>query len=292
MGSGTRSGNSAPWTAIGATARRWPTRGCLGRRGSRSARLNYAQNALSRRGPAPAVVAVREDGAVAVVSWDELRRQVAKAAAGLRALGVGVGDRVAAVLPNTVHSVVAMLATATIGAVWTSCSPDFGPTGLADRFTQVEPTVLIGVDGYSYGGQPYDALGTLASLASRLPGLRATVVVPYLSSDAGDRAATAGLPGLMSWDELMASDATEPEFEKLPFDAPLWILYLVRHLGAAKADRAGPRRHPARAPQGAGAAPRPRPGRPVLLVHHHRLDDVELPRLRPAGRRYHGLVRR
>jgi acetoacetyl-CoA synthetase len=202
------------------------------------ARVNYAENALTRRGPAPAVIGVREDGATAVVSWDELRRQVARAAAGLRALGVAPGDRVCAVLPNTVYAVVAMLATASIGAVWSSCSPELGPTALSARFAQVAPKVLIGVDGYSYGGHGYDALGALAGLAADLPDLAATVIVPYLSSDAFARAREAGLPGLLTWDELMGhghAEAAEPEFTRVPFDAPLWVLYSSGTTGPPKA---------------------------------------------------------
>ncbi|MCK9932623.1 acetoacetate--CoA ligase [Frankia sp. Mgl5] len=189
-----------------------------------TARVNYAENALTRHGPAPAIIAVREDGATAVVSWDELRRQVARAAAGLRRLGVRPGDRVGAVLPNTVHAVVAMLATASVGAVWASCSPDLEPAALAERFIQITPRVLIGVDGYTRGGQGYDAIPPLADLARRLPNLAATVLVPYLSADAYPRAASADLPGLLTWDDLLAAEA-EPAFTRLPFDAPLWILF-------------------------------------------------------------------
>ncbi|EYT92706.1 acyl-CoA synthetase/AMP-acid ligase [Frankia casuarinae] len=199
------------------------------------ARVNYAENALTRRGPAPAVIAVREDGATAVVSWDELRRQVAKAAAGLRSLGVAEGDRVCAVLPNTVYAMVGMLATASIGAVWSSCSPELGPTALRARFGQIDPKVLIGVDGYSYGGKSYDALDTLAALAGDLPGLGASVIVPYLWPDALSRARAAGLPGLLTWDELMASETSEPEFTRVAFDAPLWILYSSGTTGPPKA---------------------------------------------------------
>ncbi len=200
-----------------------------------TARVNYAENALTRHGPAPAVIAVREDATTAVVSWDELRREVAATAAGLRRLGVGPGDRVCAVLPNCVHAVVAMLATTAIGAIWSSCSPDFGPTGLADRFAQVCPAVLIGVDGYTYGGKSFDTLGVLAKVAERLPGLRATVVVPYLGADALERARATHLPGVLAWDDLLAGcDDAVPTFHRLPFDAPLWILYSSGSTGQPK----------------------------------------------------------
>ncbi|CAO5149244.1 Acetoacetyl-coenzyme A synthetase [Frankia sp. AiPs1] len=199
------------------------------------ARVNYAENALTRRGPAPAVIGVREDGATAVVSWDELRRQVARAAAGLRALGVTAGDRVCAVLPNTVYAAVAMLATASIGAVWSSCAPELGPTALASRFAQVAPKVLFGVDGYSHRGRAYNTIEALATVAADLPGLAATVIVPYLSADAFTQAQEAGLPGLLTWDELMADDAAEPTFTRVPFDAPLWILYSSGTTGPPKA---------------------------------------------------------
>ncbi|WP_083730905.1 MULTISPECIES: acetoacetate--CoA ligase [Protofrankia] len=200
-----------------------------------TAQVNYAENALTRHGPAPAVIAVREDATTAVVSWDELRREVAAAAAGLRRLGVGPGDRVCAVLPNCIHAVVAMLATTAVGAVWSSCSPDFGPTGLADRFAQVRPTVLIGVDGYTHGGQSFDTLGVLAKVAERLPGLRATVIVAYLATDALERARTIGLPGILAWEDLLAGcDDAVPTFHRLPFDAPLWILYSSGSTGKPK----------------------------------------------------------
>ncbi|WP_322780564.1 acetoacetate--CoA ligase [Frankia sp. Cas4] len=200
-----------------------------------TARVNYAENALTRHGSAPAVIAVREDATTAVVSWDELRREVAAAAGGLRRLGVSPGDRVCAVLPNCVHAVVAMLATAAIGAVWSSCSPDFGSTALADRFAQITPTVLIGVDGYTYGGNSFDTLGVLGAAAERLPDLRATVVIPYLAADAVERAHQAALPAVISWEDLLAGSEDElPVFHRVPFDAPLWILYSSGSTGRPK----------------------------------------------------------
>ncbi len=199
------------------------------------ARVNYAENALTRRGGAPAVIAVREDGATVVVSWDELRRQVARAAAGLRALGVTEGDRICGVLPNTVYATVAMLATASIGAVWSSCSPELGATALVARFAQITPKVLIGVDGYTYSGKGYDTVAALAALAADLPGLAATVIVPYLAPDAFARARGAGLPGLLTWDELMAVEDAELTFNRVAFDAPLWIVHSSGTTGPPKA---------------------------------------------------------
>ncbi|WP_391530157.1 acetoacetate--CoA ligase [Candidatus Frankia nodulisporulans] len=199
------------------------------------ARVNYAENALTRRGPAAALIGVREDGATAVVSWDELRRQVARAAAGLRALGVTEGDRVGAVLPNTVYAAVAMLATASIGAVWSSCSPELGPTALAARLAQISPTVLVGVDGYSHRGRAYDTVGALAAVAADLPDLAATVIVPYLAPDAYTRAREAGVANLLTWDELLATDPGELTFTRVAFDAPLWILFSSGTTGPPKA---------------------------------------------------------
>ncbi|HMA46337.1 MAG TPA: acetoacetate--CoA ligase [Frankiaceae bacterium] len=195
------------------------------------ATLNYAEQALARTGDGPAIVAVREDGASTTSSWDELRGAVGRAAAGLRRLGVGPGDRVCAVLPNSPHAVIAFLATASIGAVWSSCSPDFGPTSLADRFTQVEPTVLLGVDGYLYNGRRQATLDTLAALERRLPSVRATVVVAYLDA-APD---TGGLRNAVSWDALLAGpQAANLGVTRVPFDAPLWILYSSGTTGLPK----------------------------------------------------------
>jgi acetoacetyl-CoA synthetase len=169
---------------------------------------------------------VREDGQVRRLSWDALRAQVGAAQAGLRRLGVGAGDRVVAVLPTSLEALVAFLATASLGAVWSSCSPDFGPRSLVDRFSQVEPTVLLGVDGYSYGGRTFDTRPTLAEVRGALPSLRATVLVPY-----ADPAATA--EGTVPWAELVAQPA-EPAYARVSFDAPLWILYSSGTTGLPK----------------------------------------------------------
>jgi acetoacetyl-CoA synthetase len=194
-----------------------------------SARLNYAENALDRawRHHAVALIAVREDGRRVTLRIGELRNAVAAAAAGLRRLGVTRGDRVAAVLPNAEHAVIAFLATASLGAVWSSCSPDFGATGMLDRFQQISPKVLLGVDGYRYNGRAYQTLQALENLRAQLPSLTATVVVPYLA------APQPGLDGVLGWDELLAEPA-DLRYERVPFDAPLWILFSSGTTGRPK----------------------------------------------------------
>jgi len=139
------------------------------------ATLNYAEHALARRGPEPALVAVNEAGGRVVLSRDELAAQVARARAGLRRLGVGRGDRVVAFLPSVADTVVAFLATASLGAIWSSCSPEFGVSSVLDRFRQIEPKVLLGVDGYAYGGKTFDRGAELEAIAKGLPTLEATV---------------------------------------------------------------------------------------------------------------------
>ena len=184
-------------------------------------RLSYTEHALRRTGSDDAVVAVTEDGTARTVSWDELRAQVGAAQAGLQRLGVGEGDVVVAVLPNGLEALVAFLATAGLGAVWSSCSPDFGARSLVDRFGQVEPAVLVGTAGYAYGGRRFETLGTLQEVAAALPTLRAVVVV-------GAAPAT-----MTSWDELLAEPA-EPVFTRVAFDAPLWVLYSSGTTGLPK----------------------------------------------------------
>ena len=238
------------------------------------ARLNYAEHVLRMARPgAPAIVHAGEDRAPAEVSWDELSDQVARCAAGLRRLGVGRGDRVVAYLPNAPETVVALLATASIGAVWSSCAPEFGVPTVVDRFAQIEPKVLLATDGYSYGGKHFDRRERVREIAAAIPSLEHTVMVPS------------------GWDELLAEPAPL-EFEQVPFDHPLWVLYSSGHHRAAQGDRAGPGRHPARAPEEDAAALGPDARGPLLLVHHHRLDDVELPRGRSPRRQHDRPLRR
>jgi acetoacetyl-CoA synthetase len=193
-------------------------------------RLNYAEHLLfplaEVAGTDVAVIAAREDGRETVVSWDKLRAQVASVRAWLQGQGVGRGDRVAALLPNGLEAVVAVLAVASLGAVWSSCSPDFGPTAIADRFAQIEPVVLLTVDGYLYGGRRFDVRATVDELRVKLPTLRATVLVPYLDG-------TSTLADCTSWADLLATDG-DLGFEPMAFDDPLWVLYSSGTTGLPK----------------------------------------------------------
>ncbi|MGW5863551.1 acetoacetate--CoA ligase [Streptomyces sp. NPDC055239] len=195
------------------------------------ATLNYAEHALrAAEDPAragnPALLHVDETHEPSAVTWGELRRQVGSLAAELRTLGVRPGDRVSGYVPNIPQAVVALLATAAVGAVWTSCAPDFGARSVLDRFQQVEPVVLFTVDGYRYGGKEHDRRDAVAELRRELPTLRAVVHIPLLGTEAPE--------GALEWAALTASD-TLPVFEPVPFDHPLWVLYSSGTTGLPKA---------------------------------------------------------
>ncbi|MTD43873.1 acetoacetate--CoA ligase [Conexibacter sp. W3-3-2] len=165
-------------------------------------------------------------------SWGELRERTARIAAGLRALGVGEGDRVVAYLPNLPETVAAFLAVSSLGAIWSSCSPDFGARSVIDRFAQIEPTVLLAVDGYRYGGRDFDRVATLAGLQEELPTVRHTVVLPYLSP-APD---LAPLRDATAWDDAFPAGpaAADLTFARVPFRHPLWVLYSSGTTGLPK----------------------------------------------------------
>ncbi|WP_030757123.1 acetoacetate--CoA ligase [Streptomyces sp. NRRL F-5135] len=206
------------------------------------ATLNYAEHALRTaedpaRAQEPALIHLDEKQRPATISWAELRRQVTALAAELRRLGVRPGDRVSGYLPNIPQAVTALLATAAVGGVWTSCAPDFGARSVLDRFQQVEPVVLIAVDGYRYGGKEHDRTGTVAELRRELPTLRAVIHVPLLGTPAPE--------GALPWADLVDAGATTAAgtrigeasdvFEHVPFDHPLWILYSSGTTGLPKA---------------------------------------------------------
>ena len=196
-------------------------------------RLNYAEHVFANKGgSAPAILHASELRELDEVSWDELRERVAACAAGLRSLGVERGDRVVAYLPNIPEAIVAFLASASIGAIWSSCSPDFGAASVVDRFAQIEPKVLFAVDGYRYGGKDFDRRDVVAQLQEAMPSLERTVVLPYLDPEPD----LAPLREAMTWGELLADGAgAELSFERVSFDHPLWVLYSSGTTGLPKA---------------------------------------------------------
>jgi acetoacetyl-CoA synthetase len=198
-----------------------------------NARLNYAEHVFrGKDDDEVAILHASELCELGELRWGELRRQVAGVAAGLRALGVGRGDRVVAYMPNIPEATVAFLAAASIGAVWSSCSPDFGPASVIDRFAQIEPKVLFAVDGYRYGGKDFDRREVVVQLQEAMPSLKRTVVLPYLDADPD----LSPLRDAMTWDELLRSDPNaELSFERVPFDHPLWVLYSSGTTGLPKA---------------------------------------------------------
>jgi acetoacetyl-CoA synthetase len=197
------------------------------------AELNFAEHVFRDKPPDHvAVVHASELRELGELRWGELRDQVARTAAGLRALGVERGDRVVAYMPNVPETLIAFLATASLGAVWSSCSPDFGAASVVDRFAQIEPKVLFCVDGYRYSGKDFDRIDAVAGLQREMPTLERTVVVPYLSPDPDLSPLASAIP----WDELLATDvAADLAFEQVPADHPLWVLYSSGTTGLPKA---------------------------------------------------------
>jgi acetoacetyl-CoA synthetase len=230
------------WAAV------WDTAGVPGERGERlieigaelrstrflpDARLNVAEALLARDGDEPALLFVADDGEADQVSWSQLRAQVATLQRALRADGVRPGDRVAAIVSNRPEAYALMIATVSIGAVFTSVSPDFGTAGILDRFAQVAPSVLVGVGRYSYGGNDFDCTTTLTEVADGLAGLRRRVLVglPIGAAAAPD--------GWVTWADWLAADGIadgpqRPTFERFGFDHPMYVLYSSGTTGRPK----------------------------------------------------------
>jgi len=191
--------------------------------------LNYARNALrtAKEDPGRAAVIYRsESGRAGTLSYGELAAEVARVRAGLRALGVTKGDRVAAYLPNIPEALIGLLATASLGAIWSSCSPDFGPRSVTDRLAQIAPKVLIAVDGYPYNGKWFDRRQQVKDIVAELPSLGALITVRY----SGDPA-----PVELDWDSLPGDvSADQQQFEDVPFEHPLWVLYSSGTTGLPK----------------------------------------------------------
>ena len=226
----------AVWDYCGIEASAPPT-AVLGRRtmpGAEwfpGARLNYAQHVLRRERPGEdALYHQSETTPLTGLSWPDLANSVRVLGTRLRAMGVRPGDRVASCMPNIPQTVIAMLATTSIGAVWTSCSPDFGGRGVSDRFGQLSPKVLFCVDSYRYGGVDYDRSAEMAQIIAGLPGLEQVI---HVTGPAGQ-----AIPSARAWDELMEHPpvpASEFEFEQVPFGHPLWVLFSSGTTGLPKA---------------------------------------------------------
>ena len=194
------------------------------------ARLNFAENLLRRRDDETAILFRSETGEWEEYSFSRLYSTVAQTAAALRSAGVGPGDRVAGYLPNLPETVVAMLAATSIGAIWSSCSPDFGIDGVLDRLGQIQPKVLFCAAAYTYNGKTHDCLEKVRGIVKALPCIEKTVVVPYIAPEVRLRK----IPNAVRFDDFIDESASEIDFERLPFDHPVYILYSSGTTGAPK----------------------------------------------------------
>jgi acetoacetyl-CoA synthetase len=195
-------------------------------------RLNFAENLLRYRDDQEAIAFWNELGAQRRLTYRQLFEEVTRVATALRDAGVGVGDRVAAFMPNIPETVIAMLATTSIGAVWSSCSPDFGVSGVLDRFGQIQPRVLFVADGYRYAGREIDCIGRVREIAKQIPEIERVVVVPYRQVDAD----LSAVRGAVRWEDFVAAAPRDAmlTFEHLPFDHPLYIMYSSGTTGLPK----------------------------------------------------------
>jgi acetoacetyl-CoA synthetase len=196
------------------------------------ATLNYAEHIFSQKQAGrPAILFESEAHLMEATSWEQLEDRVARMAAYLRSIGVQKGDRVVAYLPNIPEATIGFLAACSIGAIWSSCSPDFGTESVVDRFAQIEPKVLIAVDGYQYGGKPYEKSEVVIDLIQKLPSLEKVIMVPYLDPEAD----ISIFPRSIDWDEALQTTNDGLTFEAVPFGHPIWVLFSSGTTGKPKA---------------------------------------------------------
>ena len=194
------------------------------------AELNFAENLLRYSDDREALVFRGESGFELRMTYAQVYDAVAKCAQSLKAAGVTKGDRVAGFMPNMPQTIIAMLATTSMGAIWSSCSPDFGHQGVMDRFGQINPKILFTADGYFYNGKSFDSLGRVKDVLAIVDSIEKVVVVPYVS----DSPDISGLRGGVVWGDFLDNDATEIDFEQLPFDHPVYIMYSSGTTGIPK----------------------------------------------------------
>jgi acetoacetyl-CoA synthetase len=193
--------------------------------------LNYAEHVFrNMSSERPALMFQSEFQPLTEISWNELYQKVSSLAASLRNMGVQNGDRVVSCMPNIPQTIIAFLACASIGAVWSSCSPDFGIRSVIDRFKQIKPKIIFAVDGYQYSGKTFDNHGKIVDLQNSLPSLKHTILVPYLKPNGG----SAGLNTTFLWEDLL-NESGELKFEQVPFAHPLWVVYSSGTTGLPKA---------------------------------------------------------
>ena len=194
-------------------------------------KLNFAEHVFrAHNDDYPALIFVSERQAATEISWQQLEDTTSKLQAVLKECGVGQGERVGAVIPNIPEATYGFLATSSLGAVWSSCSPDFGPDSIIDRLSQIEPKVIIAVDGYQYGGKAFNRKDVVKHIVREIPSIKHIVLIPYLDANA-----TLDDDRVIHWSEVENKDVTPMRFESVPFDHPLWVLYSSGTTGAPKA---------------------------------------------------------